>query len=285
MNYDWVLRHTGARAVTSVSLIQELWGGCGQLLRVHLHDSSSVVLKHVEPPAGTSAGDQRKRHSYEVEWHWYRGPAQRCDESCRVARCLAAEGPYLLLEDLIHAGFERIRPPREEHVKQGLRWLAHFHARFLGERPAGLWEEGTYWHLATRQDEWRRMPAGPLKDHAEELDRRLREARFQTVVHGDAKPSNFLWGTQAAAAVDFQYVGVGCGIRDVAYFLDCCSAHGPEWLDLYFETLQAGPELEREWRALFPVAWSDYARFYQGWAGSSKLDAFSQRQLELALGR
>lgn len=280
----WVLARTGASALTSAEIIQELWGGCGRLLRIHLADRPSVILKHIEPPAGGSAGDQRKRRSYEVEWQWYREHAPS-DERCRVARCLACEGPFLLLEDLANAGFERIRPPREEHVAQGLRWLAHFHRTFLGERPPGLWEQGTYWHLATRQEEWARMVPGPLKDHAEELDRRLREARFQTVVHGDAKPSNFLWGSHMAAAVDFQYVGPGCGIRDVAYFLDCCSAHDPHWLDLYFETLQADPELEREWRELFPVAWSDYARFYQGWAGSAHLDAYTQMQLQLALGR
>jgi len=284
VNYDWVLARTGASMVTEVQVIQELWGGCGQLLRVHLHGQPSVILKHVDPPRSSSPGDERKRRSYAVEWAWYRGPAQDCGDPCRVARCLAAEGPCLLLEDLVHAGFERIRPPRREHVEQGLRWLAHFHKTFLHQQPAGLWEQGTYWHLATRQDELRRMPPGPLRDHAHELDRRLREARFQTIVHGDAKPSNFLWGAHTAAAVDFQYVGRGCGIRDVAYFLDCCSAHDPAWLDLYFETLQAEEELEREWRALFPVAWSDYARFYQGWAGTSRLDGYTERQLALALG-
>lgn len=275
MNHDWVTRRTGP--IQSVERIQELWGGCGQLLRLTLKDRPSVILKQIEPPAGRSAGDRRKRRSYEVEWCWYRDYAPR--SQARVAVCLGAEAPFLLLEDLANAGYERRRPD----IRQGLRWLAHFHRTFLDERPKGLWEQGTYWHLETREDEYRRMPSGPLKAAAHELHRRLKGARFQTIVHGDAKPSNFLWGRDDAAAVDFQYVGRGCGIRDVAYFLDCCSAHEPHWLDFYFETLQGPPGLEEEWRNLFPVAWSDYARFYQGWAGVTKLDAYTQRQLELAL--
>lgn len=315
----WVLERTGARAVTETTLLQNLWGGYGQLLRLTLEGGAfpTAILKRVVAPAGLerslSASDGRKRRSYQVEQAWYAGAARRCDEGCRVARCLGwlapdpapdrpAEGVrLLLLEDLSLSGYEPARPPRPEHMSDALRWLAHFHSRFLGQSPPGLWPCGGYWHLATRRDEWRRMPDGPLKQAAPELDRILRNARYQTLMHGDAKPANFCWSQdRGAAAVDFQYVGVGCGIRDVAYFLDCCLDEAADhervgrWLDVYFESLHRALQedghgahsrpLEAEWRALFPAAWSDFQRFYQGWSSRApRLGAYGQLQLRLAL--
>lgn len=303
---DWVefaLSHTGARAVTEVTRLQGLWGGYGELLRLRLAGGpvSSVILKLVVPPEGVNetVSDRRKRRSYAVEQAWYLEGARRCDAHCRVASCYAVErrgeSSLLLLEDLQNAGFRPGRPPQ---IRAGLQWLAHFHARFLGPPPPGLWEQGSYWHLETRREEWARMPPGPLKDAAEALDQRLRGARYQTLLHGDSKPANFCWsGDGTASAVDFQYVGPGCGIRDTAYFLDCClgesgcHSEAEGWLDFYFAVLRQAvgahgfdaDELESEWRSLFPVAWSDFCRFEQGWRGPSPLGRYSQLQLARAL--
>ena len=114
--------------------------------------------------------------------------------------------------------------------------------------------------------------------------------RFQTLIHGDAKPANFLWNSQfQAAAVDFQYVGSGCGVRDVAYFLDGClgSQECWHWLDIYFEHLSRAlyhfslrQQVLAEWRALFPIAWCDLLRFEQGWGAPGQLTAFSRQLLE-----
>lgn len=282
------------------AVLQSLWGGYGELLRLPLLGGSalSVILKRVRFPAGEggSFSDQRKRRSYEVERCWYERYAPRAAAGCRMARCLgtvqAADGELMLLEDLCLDGYVARRPA---HREAGLRWLAQFHAVFLGEPGKGLWPQGSYWHLATRAEEWRRMPAGPLKEYALDFDRLLQSARWQGLVHGDAKPANFLWSEGGqAAAVDFQYVGHGAGVRDLAYFLDCClrhSAHEDELeqsLQFYFECLQqaAGeplPELEQEWRRLFPVAWSDYQRFLQGWAGPTPLSPLSQQMLGRSL--
>lgn len=292
----------------NVTLVQELWSGYGELLRIQLRDGpiESVILKKVVPPRQEheSSSDQRKRHSYLVERHWYQGGARKCDERCRVAACLGVEldgeSSYLLLEDLQQSGFHPDRNPSQSRIRSGLRWLADFHVRFLEEIPEGLWEQGSYWHLETRRAEWQRMPPGPLKTYAEQLDTALKLSRFKTLLHGDPKPANFCWDSQdLAAAVDFQYVGAGCGIRDVALFVD--RGMGPErcreseehWLNFYFQNLQVALEqtgkahlfesLQADWRPRFCVAWSDYARFYQGWAGRSSLDSYSQELLDRAL--
>ena len=165
-----------------------------------------------------------------------------------------------------------------------LGWLAAFHARFLGVAPDGLWRTGTYWHLATRLDELAAIDDDALREAAPLLDRKLRSAVFQTLVHGDAKPANFCFApaARAVAAVDFQYVGGGCGMKDVAYLLSSPRHGAPalegRHLDAYFAHLRAAlaqrssPEpldvdaLEAEWRALYPIACADYYRFLAGWA-------------------
>ncbi|MEO0815557.1 MAG: choline kinase, partial [Myxococcota bacterium] len=59
-------------------------------------------------------------------------------------------------------------------------------------------------------------------------------------------------------------------------------------LALYFETLRAaikteGREidvdtLEQDWRSLYPVAWTDFFRFIQGWSpGHWKIHSYSRR--------
>lgn len=265
--------------------LQVLWSGYGEIVRVHLDGAAqqTVVVKHVRPPTRTrdDAGHARKLRSYEVETAFYRSFAARTDASCRVATCHDAfERPrerFLVLEDLDAAGFHRrARSPRGQDLYACLAWLASFHARFLGQRPDGLWKIGTYWHLATRPAE---LAIAAKKDpsieaRARELDRKLAAAQFRTLLHGDAKPANFCFSARtggAVAAVDFQYVGGGPGIVDVAYLLHGESAP-KHALDFYFEALRSdlsadvdGEALEAEWRALYPIAVADFERFLAGW--------------------
>jgi Ser/Thr protein kinase RdoA (MazF antagonist) len=178
-----------------------------------------------------------------------------------------------------------------------LRWLASFHAHFLGRRPTGLWKTGTYWHLATRRDELEALQDRVLRDAATRLDDALNRCRYQTLVHGDAKAANFCFGETGVAAVDFQYVGGGCGIKDVAYLLSSCltdaqcEAHAARHLDAYFESLRAhlADDVDKdavvhEWRALYPAAWADFHRFLAGWApGHWKIHRYTRRMSEQAL--
>ena len=126
----------------------------------------------------------------------------------------------------------------------------------MGARPEGLWAIGTYWHLATRPDELGALPDGPVKAAATTIDRRLANSAFRTFVHGDAKLANFCFDADGrrAAAVDFQYVGGGCGMEDVAYFMSSCLDEdesdrlAPDLLDRYFELL--GDALKRAGKVL-----------------------------------
>lgn len=312
-----VLSASGASAAKRLERVQSLWSGYGEIVRLGLTGAAmpSAILKFVEFPSENhhpygwhnDFSHQRKVRSYEVEMHFYAAWSARCGEGCRVPHCYAVqtlgEEHMLLLEDLDAAGFPvRKSSLRREEVESCLRWLACFHATFMGEIPEGLWETGTYWHLATRPDEWAAMPEGALKDTAAAIDAKLNACRFRTIVHGDAKLANFCFSQDGrnVAAVDFQYAGGGCGMKDVAYFLGSCLSgrHCEQWeqalLDFYFSELANALEcadkavdtqaLESEWRQLFPVAWADFDRFLMGWQpGHWKINAYSRRQVEQAL--
>jgi len=292
-----IRRLTGADAVTLDERLQALWGGYGELWRAELRQGSAstrVVVKSVRPPRDdASRSHRRKLRSYEVEQAFYGRYAARCNEApaCRVPRPWELRdengGWLFVLEDLDASGFsERRAQASASEINATLGWLAKFHARFLGVAPEGLWKVGTYWHLDTRPDELGKMRHDALRAAAGRLDRALSDARFKTFVHGDAKLENVCFGGTdgEVALVDFQYVGGGVGVKDVAYFLGSClhshecEALVPHYLDEYFRALgsaltrNAGDQgvdaaaIEREWRQLFPLAWVDFYRFLLGWA-------------------
>jgi hypothetical protein len=304
-------RATGARSVTLEGRLQSLWGGYGELWRAtleHADRADRVVIKLVQPPEGNDEhrrglSYRRKLRSYQVEQAFYARYAPLCasGSGCRVARPLGAdrhgESSLLVLEDLDAAGFSQ-RPARAEpaRIDATLRWLAAFHARFLGHAPEQLWKVGSYWHLATRPEEACAMKHAPLREAAPRIDAQLNAARFKTLVHGDAKLDNVCFAPDGpeVALVDFQYVGGGVGVKDVAYFLNgclsprSCESLVPGYLDDYFRELGAmlrasgsgvdAALVEREWRALFPVAWVDFYRFLLGWSpGQFDADPYSER--------
>lgn len=310
----------GASGVLSVEPVQSLWGGYGQLLRVGLvgGDVPGVVVKWIKPPTtqqhprgwNTSRSYERKLRSYEVECSWYTRWSERCVEACRVPRCYAVEGSLVggeglcvVMEDLDLAGFDvRCDSLSPQEAALPLGWLAWFHACFMGAAPDGLWPVGSYWHLETRPDEWEAMAPGPLKEAAAAIDQRLRQASYQTLIHGDAKVANFCFdrGMERVAAVDFQYLGGGCGVKDVAYLLGSCltsdqlEAWADQLWDVYFASLKEAllaqegdwkPEaIEAEWRQLVPLAWADFHRFLLGWMPThQKIHRYSEAMVEAAL--
>ena len=320
-----IVELTGCDSVELVESVQSLWSGYGEILRIRLisgKESTPAIVKYICPPArpdhkygwGSSLSHQRKLLSYENEVNWYQGPRQFCCRNrCRVPQLIATVdgsehefSQILILEDLDAAGFDlRLQSVNEAQIEACLSWLAYFHALFFVDREApevvepaveyGLWPTGTYWHLQTRPEELKTMEAGPLKSAAPDIDAVLNGARFQTLVHGDAKLANFCFSsTDQVAAVDFQYVGGGCGIKDVAYFISSCLTESEcqtreqDLLKIYFTHLEQAlalrPEnktpfkwVEREWRQLYPFAWADFLRFLAGWSpGHWKIHRYSQ---------
>ncbi len=328
----------GASLAEPVEVLQQLWSGYGSITRYQLTYPSSVhspaqpasvIVKSITPsgdelhPRGwnTQLSHRRKLHSYAVETHWYQHWASLCPDTCKVAFCYGVltehEHRHIVLEDLDAAGFsQRATTLTPQQAKICLRWLANFHGTFLRQSSTSsqqaptsdwtgeLWPIGTYWHLATRPDEWQAMPDSRLKQQAHRIDQRLNQCRHQTLVHGDAKVANFCFDPerQQAAAVDFQYVGAGCGIKDVVYFLGSClsdtdcETYHDELMDDYFlnlkQTLSSSPQytqlcpeaLEQEWRSCIALAWADFQRFLLGWSPThQKLNRFSQAMTERAL--
>ncbi|KAI2654983.1 Heat shock protein beta-1 [Labeo rohita] len=311
---DLILKACGAESLQIDAKIQTLWSGYGEIVRVHLEgcDRPSVVVKHVmfpqnqKHPGGwnTDISHQRKMRSYQVESHWYQN--YTTSERCRVPACLAVRSfgdeQLIVLEDLDDAGFPmRKTYVNDAEIKACLSWIANFHALFLSVTPEGLWPIGTYWHLETRPEELEAMSDQKLKAAAAEIDSVLNNCRFKTILHGDAKLANFCFSKNGlqVAAVDFQYVGGGCGMKDVIYFLGSCmdekecEKRVPGLLDHYFSELHKSldekanfSELEKEWRSMFAFAWTDFHRFLLGWMpGHHKINKYSKRLTQEVLNK
>lgn len=236
--------------------IQSLWQGYGELNRVVL-ENRSVVVKWARPPTSAIA----KRASYANELAFY----QTLRPTVRVPELLAALSTddewLLVLEDLDAAGFaRRTDAASDQDLDAVLTWLAQFHIQFLG---AAWPARGTYWHLDARRHELAAVQDPVLRRTAPDLDARLASARFQTIVHGDAKDENFCFSADhRVAGLDFQYVGFGPGIVDVAYLLYGRSDESAA-LDRYLTQLPA--DVASEWRVLYPTARRDFQRFLAGW--------------------
>lgn len=297
-----ILKSTGASSFIEKEIIQELWSGYGKIMRIDLENApiESVVIKHVQIPSqrnhprgwNTDIGHQRKVKSYEVETAWYKQYSKK--SKARLPKCLAIETKedevLMVLEDLDQAGYSlRKRGLKWEEIAECLKWLAQFHASFIGESPADLWEVGTYWHLETRPNELAVLEDNKLKEAAPFIDKKLNSCEFKTFVHGDAKLANFCFSESGkVAGLDFQYVGGGCGMKDVAYFIGSCLREEDceqleaQILDTYFEHLQnemkeKNEALEAEWRSLYRVAWADFHRFLKGWSpGHWKLTSYNE---------
>lgn len=305
-------------SITQTDTLQTLWGGYGELVRLHLIQAptSSIIIKQITLPKpkvhprgwNTDLSHQRKLDSYQVELNWYQDYANAVSTHCPVPRCLYVEQRdnelILVLEDLATCGFPIVKTDTSiSEAKACLTWLANFHAEHLYVEPNGLWQTGTYWHLDTRPDELEALTDLPLKHAAVKIDETLKNSRYQTLVHGDAKLANFCFSEDGnqVAAVDFQYIGKGCGMKDVILFISSavmpeqCADLENELLDHYFTQLKiallrlgntkASNDIEQEWRPLFCIAWADFQRFVKGWSPDHwKINGYTEGLKERALG-
>ncbi|MGB1040331.1 MAG: oxidoreductase family protein [Flavobacteriales bacterium] len=310
---NYLLKVTQATDCQETEIIQSLWSGYGKISRIQLINSSfkSIVVKCIElekipeHPQGwnTDISHQRKVKSYQVETNWYRNWSQLCTDDCKIPQFIGSfkegKNQWIVMEDLDAEFPLRKYQLTLNEVKTCLTWLANFHGRFMQKKPKGLWEVGTYWHLATRPDEFEKIANQKLKSKACRIDEILNSCEYQTIVHGDAKLANFCFSKEGTkvAAVDFQYVGGGCGMKDVAYFLGSCLSdseceeYEKELLDFYFIALNKASinaidfaKLEEEWRGLYPFAVADFTRFMLGWMPShQKVNGYSLNKVKEVL--
>lgn len=337
------LENACGASVSEPQIIQHLWSGYGVCFRTILSSVNTpnscfskptpVVVKCVTPPDVLShpkgwngeTGHNRKLASFKIENSFYQHLQPLTSQDCYVPSCFAVkqwqQGSLLVMEDLASAGFSKTTHTLTmKQTKTVLAWLANFHARFLSLdtstvlKDIDVWSEGSYWHLGTRQDEYQRMPEGALKTHAAAIAQRLSNAKYKTLIHGDAKVANFCFSSDfsACAAVDFQYVGFGIGVKDVAYFLGSAlsdedqQAHGESCLSDYFTLLKQAltqrniksinektsldaqqiDELIEEWKYLYSFACADFHRFLAGWSPEHwKINSELQRQTDIALSQ
>lgn len=306
-----ITRATKSEAAKKVEHIQDLWSGYGTIDRYELVNATieSVVAKHIHFPGkkhhprgwNTDLSHKRKLKSYQVEIAWYKNYSQKCNDTCKVPQCYfieqAGDEVIMVFEDLDLTGFSKrklsVNWPEFEAV---VSWLANFHATFIGQPPEKLWKNGSYWHLDTRPEELKALDDLQLKQAAAKIDLKLKKSPFLTLIHGDAKLANFCFSDNGSsvAAVDFQYVGGGCGMKDLAYFVgscfdeNSCESLEKQILDCYFLHLKQAlenrgnqlifNELEENWRSLYPVAWTDFHRFIKGWSpGHWKINSYSEK--------
>ena len=308
---QFILEATGAENLKRLGVVQTLWSGYGSIVRIALEGTkfSSVIVKHVQPENGkhprgwnTDLSHRRKLKSYEVETNWYRDQSNgEINQYARIPKCFGVKNSGLecliVMEDLDASGYgERRSSVNLEEMHLCVRWLARFHTYNMGRSSDGLWETGTYWHLETRPDELDQLEDPELKAIASAIDEKLKRSTFKTLVHGDAKLANFCFSQEGSgvAAVDFQYVGGGCGMKDLAYFVGSCfrdqeaEEKEEEILDFYFQELskaivslgssKSAADIEEDWRPLYKVAWADFHRFMKGWSpGHWKLSDYSER--------
>lgn len=312
-----IRRSLGASRISSFDVIQPVWGGNGEVLQVNLVGAGveSVVVKHITIPGGIK-GKKKNRDvsfartltSYDNELSFYQHYSKRLAQSVRIPHVYIGQrledGWVFVFENMLDSGFSMARKTYSERDIQGaLKWLAGFHAAFMGSPGERLWKAGSYWNLASRETERAQICEPRLRACAAALDGALNHCRFKTLIHGDAKTDNFCFPnaeTDGVVGLDFQYVGLGCGMKDVMCLLDSCLSpfdvglEGASYLDFYFLQLTAALKersepmdaiaVEKEWRQLYPVAWADYYRFLDGWApGKYPPEGHIEELLEKAL--
>jgi len=304
-------------SVTSQSQVATLWAGMGSIVRLQCKVASgekkTIIAKHIKCSNPRSFGDKRKEASYHVEAAFY---AKYSSELSQKHVC--CEG--LHSEDDGQGSITILMTPLPNNTisymdgdtaKAAVRSVAVLHARFWGNTKAdaaveaGMAEQGTYWYLDTRPDEYDNMSSrglsGKLKRAARDIDEALKEYKYQTIVHGDLKSCNMSISNDPSyvTLVDFQYCGKACPAKDLAYLFVCGmdidddfeSGQESEMLQLYIDTLAENcvgsdeeaplPALD-ELREALDMAYCDLYRWMLGWGvwGNAFLEDRVERCLD-----
>ncbi|MBD1583086.1 kinase [Pseudoalteromonas sp. S16_S37] len=270
-----------------------LWSGCGEVKRMSL-DGQDVVVKYSQVPKQLAHRHieqsdfalSRKLKSYAVELQFYQQHSSSIQKQCAIPKLIFTaqqdNSTCLVLRDFNKDGFVQHTDLSLKQHHAILSWLAHFHSRSLNRYQGIGWQQGGYWHLATRPDELQRMQHHALKTHVQHINALITECRYKCTIHGDAKAANFaLNDALEVIGYDFQYVGAGVGVQDVMlYFTSVFDesslyAYADELLAFYFSQLvsqleallseQQALDIVSHWQALWPLVWADFHRFLLGW--------------------
>lgn len=189
---------------------------------------------------------------------------------------------------------EYILPPLEEYSR-----------RRQGDKRSGVWLNGGYTYLATRRSEYDSLKQDTGSEWSERLCTPFyglgsgsssiaemaaavltpRGRPCESLIHGDVKSENLFTTEQGEVAFfDFQYVGLGLGVCDLAKLLTCSVPLGmlddrlSEKMDMgggergllewYYSTLMRRGERAYDW-ATFIRHWEtalvDWCRFQASW--------------------
>eukprot|EP00586_Coscinodiscus_wailesii_P003630 CAMPEP_0172490010 /NCGR_PEP_ID=MMETSP1066-20121228/20320_1 /TAXON_ID=671091 /ORGANISM="Coscinodiscus wailesii, Strain CCMP2513" /LENGTH=347 /DNA_ID=CAMNT_0013258273 /DNA_START=55 /DNA_END=1098 /DNA_ORIENTATION=+ len=306
-------------SIISQSQVATLWAGMGSIVRLKCEDtfgnSTFIIAKNIKCSNPRSFGDKRKAASYRVEASFY--GSQYCKDLSE--RHICCKGLYteddgngsiaILMTPLPNA---TIRYMDGDTAQAAVRSVARLHAYFWGDTKAdaavaegGLAEQGTYWYLDTRPDEYDYMSdrglSGELKRAASDIDEALKNHEYQTVCHGDLKGCNMAMSRDPRYVmfVDFQYLGKACPAKDLAYLfvcgmdvdLDFEERREREMLQLYIDELAACgvgadrktplPTLEGLKEAL-DLSYCDLYRWMLGWGVWG--NGFLEGRVERCLG-
>lgn len=294
--------------------LTSLWSGCGSIVECML-DAEPCVIKAIKIPSHISHPKikqsefalKRKQQSYKVEYNFYRLYSAYLPTSAKSITCINAindgDDYALVFKNFTQYGFAQAS---SQHIKAILNWLAHFHAFSLNKPAKGLWQQGNYWHLSTRPDEFNKLKQSAdkksdIKSAAHKIDKTLQASRYKTLIHGDAKLANFAASELSEIlAYDFQYVGAGVGVTDVMYFMTSCfndeqlHKYADAHLSYYFSQFKSAlgvyqPQINADdvittWHSLWPLAWADFYRFLAGWSPDHfKINSYMMAQVNLTL--
>jgi aminoglycoside/choline kinase family phosphotransferase len=268
LDVTWLSRHLGLHGATSVAVTSVGQGQVANCFRLTIHHdagTSSVIAK-VPSNDDVSRSTAALQHLYEREVSFYQHLAATI--ATRTPRCSFAERDdtdnfLLLLEDLSpSAVIDQFSGVSIGTARAGLSALAGLHGPTHAKTSLhdAAWLRGVSTELQplyesvlpilfdqflerydARLDEELRTMVLALKDRLALFSDYV--TPFPCVTHGDFRTDNLLIdacdGSVALAVVDWQTIGVGSPLLDVAYFLttslssEDCARHEFELLDYY----------------------------------------------------
>ncbi|KAH8149369.1 uncharacterized protein LAJ45_06448 [Morchella importuna] len=210
--------------------ITSLWSNYGHIYRLTFPSHPPLILKLIQPPPTPRTASEshiRKLLSYRAERHFY----------THLSHHLTPHSPS---QPRTPSPQPTPTPPSSSttsrrHSRSPPRTATPPPTPAAPDEARGVWQRGGYWYLDTRAEEMQCLLDDDgdggyafLLPHVQAVAERLRVRPGDlgaTLMHGDCKGANIVFappggdGEVRCALYDFQYVGVGLGVQDLAYFL------------------------------------------------------------------